>query len=115
MGSQIVVGTPGRVLDLLNKKKLELKNIDVLVLDEADEMLNMGFKEDIDLILEGTNDSKQILLFSATMPKEVLKISKNYMNKPKKIQVDSNNEGAKDIEHNYYLVSSIKDKYQAVK
>ena len=115
MGSQIVVGTPGRVLDLLNKKKLELKNIDVLVLDEADEMLNMGFKEDIDLILEGTNDSKQILLFSATMPKEVLKISKNYMNKPKKIQVDSNNEGAKDIEHNYYLVSSIKDKYQALR
>jgi len=115
MGSQIVVGTPGRVLDLINKKKLELKNIDVVVLDEADEMLNMGFKEDIDLILEGTNENKQILLFSATMPKEVLKISKNYMKKPKKIQVDSKNEGVKDIEHNYYLVMNLKDRYQVLR
>ena len=115
MGSQIVVGTPGRVLDLLNKRKLDLKNIEVLVLDEADEMLNMGFKEDIDLILEGTNTDKQILLFSATMPKEVLKISKNYMNKPKKIEVDSKNEGAKDIEHNYYLVMNLKDRYQVLR
>ena len=115
LGSHIVVGTPGRVLDLLNKKKLELKDINILVLDEADEMLNMGFKEDIDLILEGTSESKQILLFSATMPKEVLKISKNYMKKPKRIEVDSKNEGAKDIEHNYYLVSNVRDKYQALR
>lgn len=115
LGSQIVVGTPGRVLDLLNKKKLELKDIKILVLDEADEMLNMGFKEDIDLILKDTSESKQILLFSATMPKEVLKISKNYMKKPKKIEVDSKNEGAKDIEHNYYLVSNVRDKYQALR
>lgn len=115
LGSQIVVGTPGRVLDLLNKKKLELKDIKILVLDEADEMLNMGFKEDIDLILEDTSETKQILLFSATMPKEVLKISKNYMKKPKKIEVDSKNVGAKDIEHNYYLVSNVRDKYQALR
>ena len=115
LGSQIVVGTPGRVLDLLNKKKLELKDIKILVLDEADEMLNMGFKEDIDQILEGTSETKQILLFSATMPKEVLKISKNYMKKPKKIEVDSKNVGAKDIEHNYYLVSNVRDKYQALR
>ena len=115
MGSQIVVGTPGRVLDLLNKKKLELKNIEIVVLDEADEMLNMGFKEDIDLILEGTNENKQILLFSATMPKEVLKISKNYMKKPKKIEVDSKNEGVKDIEHNCYLVMNLKDRYQVLR
>ena len=115
LGSHIVVGTPGRVLDLLNKKKLELKDINILVLDEADEMLNMGFKEDIDLILEGTNESKQILLFSATMPKEVLKVSKNYMKKPKRIEVDSKNKGAKDIEHNYYLVSNVRDKYQALR
>ena len=115
MGSHIVVGTPGRVLDLLNKKKLDLKEINTLVLDEADEMLNMGFKEDIDLILEGTNENKQILLFSATMPKEVLKISKNYMKKPKRIEVGSKNEGAKDIEHNYYLVSNVRDKYQALR
>ncbi|MFL2999154.1 MAG: DEAD/DEAH box helicase [Cytophagales bacterium] len=115
LGSHIVVGTPGRVLDLLNKKKLDFKDLQILVLDEADEMLNMGFKEDIDLILEGTSESKQILLFSATMPKEVLKISKNYMKKPKKIEVDSKNEGAKDIEHNYYLVSNVRDKYQALR
>ena len=115
MGSHIVVGTPGRVLDLLNKNKLKLKDINILVLDEADEMLNMGFKEDIDLILEGTSESKQILLFSATMPKEVLKISKNYMKKPKRIEVDSKNKGAKDIEHNYYLVSNVRDKYQALR
>tara|TARA_B100001057_G_scaffold179537_1_gene180287 strand:- start:3424 stop:5112 length:1689 start_codon:yes stop_codon:yes gene_type:complete len=115
LGSHIVVGTPGRVLDLLNKSKLKLKDINILVLDEADEMLNMGFKEDIDLILEGTSESKQILLFSATMPKEVLKISKNYMKKPKRIEVDSKNEGAKDIEHNYYLVSNVRDKYQALR
>lgn len=115
MGSHIVVGTPGRVLDLLNRKKLDLKDINILVLDEADEMLNMGFKEDIDLILEDTSESKQILLFSATMPKEVMKISKNYMKKPKKIEVDSKNEGAKDIEHNYYLVSNVRDKYQALR
>lgn len=115
LGSHIVVGTPGRVLDLLNKKKLDFKDLQILVLDEADEMLNMGFKEDIDLILEDTSESKQILLFSATMPKEVLKISKNYMKKPKKIEVDSKNEGAKDIEHNYYLVSNVRDKYQALR
>jgi len=115
LGSHIVVGTPGRVLDLLNKSKLKLKDINILVLDEADEMLNMGFKEDIDLILEGTSESKQILLFSATMPKEVLKISKNYMKKPKRIEVDLKNEGAKDIEHNYYLVSNVRDKYQALR
>ena len=115
MGSHIVVGTPGRVLDLLKRKNLELNKIESVVLDEADEMLNMGFKEDIDSILEGTNSKKQILLFSATMPKEVLKISKNYMNKPKKIEVDSTNEGVKDLEHNYYLVMNLKDKYQVLR
>ena len=115
MGSHIVVGTPGRVLDLLKRKNLELNKIESVVLDEADEMLNMGFKEDIDSILEGTNSKKQILLFSATMPKEVLKISKNYMNKPKKIEVDSTNEGVKDLEHNYYLVVNLRDKYQVLR
>ena len=115
MGSHIVVGTPGRVLDLLKRKNLELNKIESVVLDEADEMLNMGFKEDIDSILEGTNSKKQILLFSATMPKEVLKISKNYMNKPKKIEVDSTNQGVKDLEHNYYLVMNLKDKYQVLR
>lgn len=115
MGSHIVVGTPGRVLDLLKRKNLELNKIESVVLDEADEMLNMGFKEDIDSILEGTNSKKQILLFSATMPKEVLKISKNYMNKPRKIEVDSTNEGVKDLEHNYYVVMNLKDKYQVLR
>jgi len=115
MGSHIIVGTPGRVLDLLKRKNLELKKIESVVLDEADEMLNMGFKEDIDSILEGTNSKKQILLFSATMPKEVLKISKNYMNKPKKIEVDSTNQGVKELEHNYYLVMNVRDKYQVLR
>ncbi len=115
LGSQIVVGTPGRVLDLINKNKLNIKDINILVLDEADEMLNMGFKEDIDLILEDTNENKQILLFSATMPSDVLKISKKYMKKPKRIEVDFKNEGVTDIEHNCYLVSNIGDKYQALR
>ena len=74
-GAQIVVGTPGRTLDLINRKVLKLNKIEYLVLDEADEMLNMGFKEDIDKILSNTSSKKQTLLFSATMPKEVMKIS----------------------------------------
>ena len=113
-GSQIVVGTPGRVIDLIKRGKLKLKNIEYLVLDEADEMLNMGFKDDIDFILAETPLEKQSLLFSATMPKEVLRISKNYMQKPKHIEVENRNEGVKNIEHHYYIVSA-KDKYKALR
>tara|TARA_B100001142_G_scaffold297656_1_gene320195 strand:- start:63 stop:1916 length:1854 start_codon:yes stop_codon:yes gene_type:complete len=113
-GTQIVVGTPGRVIDLINRKALKLQDIEFLVLDEADEMLNMGFKDDLDTILAETPTEKQTLLFSATMPKEVMKISKNYMFKPKTIEVASRNEGAKDVEHHYYMVNA-RDRYQALR
>ena len=113
-GTQIVVGTPGRVIDLINRRSLKLKEIDFIVLDEADEMLNMGFKDDLDTILAETPEEKQTLLFSATMPKEVMRISKNYMFKPKTIEVASRNEGAKNIEHHYYMVNA-RDKYKALR
>ncbi len=113
-GSQIVVGTPGRVIDLINRKKLNLRNVEFVVLDEADEMLNMGFKDDLDIILEETPEEKQTLLFSATMPKEVLRITKNYMFSPHTIQVASRNEGAKNVDHHYYMVNA-KDRYKALR
>ena len=113
-GTQIVVGTPGRVIDLIKRKSLQLKSIECVILDEADEMLNMGFKDDLDTILAETPDNKQTLLFSATMPKEVLRISKNYMHNPKTIEVASRNEGAKNVEHHYYMVNA-KDRYKALR
>ena len=113
-GTQIIVGTPGRVLDLINRKVLELHEIDFVVLDEADEMLNMGFKDDLDTILAETNEDKQTLLFSATMPKEVMRISRNYMYSPKTIEVASRNEGAKNVEHHYYMVNA-RDRYKALR
>ena len=113
-GSQIVVGTPGRVIDLIKRKKLKLKDVEFVVLDEADEMLNMGFKEDLDTILAETPEEKQTLLFSATMPKEVLKITKDYMFSPKRIEVATRNEGAKNVEHHYYMVNA-KDRYKALR
>ena len=112
-GNHIIVGTPGRVIDLIKKKKINLKKIETVVMDEADEMLNMGFKKDIDTILQAT-PKKQTLLFSATMPKEVLKISKNYMQKPHIIEVAKRNEGAKNITHSYYVVGT-KEKYSALR
>ena len=113
-GSQIVVGTPGRVIDLINRKKLKLKDIEFVVLDEADEMLNMGFKDDLDTILAETPEEKQTLLFSATMPKEVMRITKNYMFSPKTIEVARRNEGATDVEHHYYMVNA-RDRYNALR
>jgi len=113
-GTQVVVGTPGRVIDLINRKALRLKDIEFVVLDEADEMLNMGFKDDLDTILAETPEEKQTLLFSATMPKEVMRISKNYMHSPKTIEVASRNEGAKNIEHHYYMVQA-RDRYKALR
>ncbi len=114
IGSQIIVGTPGRVIDLIKRKALKLQEVDFVVLDEADEMLNMGFKDDLDTILAETPIKKQSLLFSATMPKEVMRISKNYMQNPKTIQVASRNEGAKNVEHNYYMVNA-REKYQLLR
>ena len=113
-GSQIVVGTPGRVIDLIKRKKLKLANIEYVVLDEADEMLNMGFKEDLDTILAETPEEKRTLLFSATMPKEVMRITKNYMFSPKTIEVAGRNEGAKNVEHHFYVVNA-RDRYKALR
>ncbi|MBC8266984.1 MAG: DEAD/DEAH box helicase [Flavobacteriales bacterium] len=113
-GSQIVVGTPGRVIDLIKRKKLKLGHIEYVVLDEADEMLNMGFKEDLDTILAETPEEKRTLLFSATMPKEVMRITKNYMFSPKTIEVAGRNEGAKNVEHHYYMVNA-RDRYKALR
>lgn len=111
---QIVVGTPGRVLDLINKNKLKVDNIRWLVLDEADEMLSMGFKDDLDAILSSTPAERQTFLFSATMPTEVKNIASNYMKLPETISVGQVNTSNKNIEHRYYLVDG-KDKYQALK
>ena len=113
-GNHIIVGTPGRVIDLIKRKKINLERIKNVVMDEADEMLNMGFKKDIDTILEKTPKNKQTLLFSATMPKDVLKISKNYMKKPHIIEVAKRNEGAKNITHSYHIVGS-RQKYSALR
>lgn len=113
-GAQIVVGTPGRVNDLIRRKKLKLENIKWLVLDEADEMLNMGFKEELDTILATTPDEKQTLLFSATMPNEIASIAKNYMENPMEIAVGKKNTGAENVEHYYYMVSA-RDRYLALK
>jgi len=113
-GTQIIVGTPGRVIDLINRKSLKLQNIEFVILDEADEMLNMGFKDDLDTILAETPEKKQTLLFSATMPKEVLRISKNYMFNAKTIEVASRNEGTKNVDHHYYMVNA-RDRYKALR
>ena len=113
-GNNIIIGTPGRVLDLIKRKNIDLSKIKTVVLDEADEMLNMGFKDEIDKILHKTPKNKQTLLFSATMPKEVLKISKNYMRNAHIIEVAKRNESAKNISHSYYLVGA-KEKYSALK
>ncbi len=113
-GAQIVVGTPGRVVDLINRKRLKLDDIQWVVLDEADEMLNMGFKDDLDFILSHTPEVRQTLLFSATMSREVLRISNDYMTEPEEISSGKRNQGADKIQHFYYVVNG-RDKYLALK
>jgi ATP-dependent RNA helicase DeaD len=113
-GVQIVVGTPGRTVDLINRKQLKLENIQWLVLDEADEMLNMGFKDELDKILEVTPKEKQTLLFSATFPQEVESIAKNYMTKPIEISSGQKNKGSDQVSHQYYVVSE-RNRYAALK
>lgn len=113
-GAHIVVGTPGRTRDLINRKKLWLDNIERVVLDEADEMLTMGFKEELDAILEVTPATKQTLLFSATMSKEVAGIAKRYMSDPAEITVARKNIGAANVEHIFYQVHT-RDRYEALK
>jgi ATP-dependent RNA helicase DeaD len=113
-GAHVIAGTPGRVLDLIKRKVLKIDKISFLVLDEADEMLNMGFKDDMDAILGTTPKDKQTLLFSATMPNEIRKIAQNYMNNPVEISVGTKNSGSDDVEHFYYLVNA-RNRYLALK
>ena len=113
-GCQIVVGTPGRTLDLIKRKVLKIKNIRWFVLDEADEMLNMGFKEDLDAILEQSSVEKQTFLFSATMPREIRDIAEKYMNKPEEVLAGKKNIGAENVKHEFYIVNA-RDRYEALK
>lgn len=113
-GVHIVVGTPGRTVDLIKRRQLNLKSIEWLVLDEADEMLNMGFKDELDQILEATPATKQTLLFSATFPREVESIARNYMNNPVEISAGKKNTGADKVNHEYYMVSD-RNRYPALK
>ncbi|WP_435414775.1 DEAD/DEAH box helicase [Polaribacter aestuariivivens] len=113
-GSQIVVGTPGRTVDLINRRALKLGNVQWLVLDEADEMLNMGFKDELDKVLEATPETKQTLLFSATFPREVESIARNYMTKPVEITSGEKNQGSDNVSHEYYSVTE-RTRYPALK
>lgn len=113
-GATIIVATPGRLVDLINRRAVNLQTVDTVVLDEADEMLNMGFKEDIDSILDATPDTKSVWLFSATMPKEVAEIAKNYMTDPLEVSIGHKNQSNENIEHIYYSVKE-KDRYDALK
>jgi len=113
-GVQIVVATPGRMLDIIGRKAIDFSNVKYVVLDEADEMLNMGFQEDINNILSETPEIKKTWLFSATMPKEVRRIAQNYMTNPQELTVGTKNTGNANIEHHYYVVKA-RDKYAAFK
>jgi len=113
-GTNIVVGTPGRVHDLIRRKILKLQTIKWLVLDEADEMLDMGFKDDLDSILEQTPADRRTLLFSATMSKGVSTIAKNYMHNAHEISIGHKNVGAENVSHEYYIVQT-RDRFEALK
>ncbi|MCX6580096.1 MAG: DEAD/DEAH box helicase [Candidatus Aminicenantes bacterium] len=113
-GAQIIVATPGRMLDMINRRKADISQIETLVLDEADEMLNMGFKEELDSILETTPAAKRTLLFSATMSRDVERIALKFMHDPIEITVGRKNEGAENVSHVFYLVHA-KDRYLALK
>ncbi len=113
-GAQVIVATPGRLIDLMHRGVAKLDAVENVVLDEADEMLNMGFTESIDEILAGVPTQRNTLLFSATMGKEIERIAKSYLHDYKEIVVGSRNEGAENVNHIYYLVHA-KDKYAALK
>ncbi|MCK5069184.1 MAG: DEAD/DEAH box helicase, partial [Desulfocapsa sp.] len=113
-GVQIIVATPGRLKDLLNRKAVDLSNINYIVFDEADEMLNMGFQDEITAILAHTPKEKNTLLFSATMPKEVARIAKKYMTNPTELTIGTKNAGADNVRHEYYMVHP-KNRYLALK
>lgn len=113
-GVQIIVATPGRLIDLMHRGKAKLENVHNVVLDEADEMLNMGFQESITEILTDVPEDRNTLLFSATMSREVERVAKGYLHDYKEIVVGSRNEGAENVNHIYYMVNA-KDKYLALK
>ncbi|MBQ4406849.1 MAG: DEAD/DEAH box helicase [Bacteroidales bacterium] len=111
---QIVVATPGRAIDLMERKALKIDAIQWLVLDEADEMLSMGFKDDLDTLLADTPEDKTVLLFSATMPADIERMAQSYMKNPEEIAVAAKNIAAENVEHQYFMVRA-KDRYEALK
>lgn len=113
-GAHIIIATPGRLIDLMERRAIDIKKINTIVLDEADEMLNMGFKEDLDTILSDTPENKRTLMFSATMPKEIAAIASSYMKDPVEIIIGKRNEGAATVNHIYYMVNA-HDRYLALK
>jgi ATP-dependent RNA helicase DeaD len=113
-GIQIVVATPGRLIDLIERKAINLEQIKYVVLDEADEMLNMGFQEDIEFILQNTPRREATWLFSATMPPEIKRVSKKYMQQPHEVTVGKVNTASKNTDHQYY-VTSAQHRYEALK
>lgn len=113
-GAQVIVATPGRMKDMMSRGLVDISKIDICILDEADEMLNMGFYEDIKEILSDTPKEKNTWLFSATMPKEVATISKKFMRNPQEITVGTKNSGASTVQHEYYVVGG-RDRYPALK
>lgn len=113
-GAQVLVATPGRMQDMMRRKMINISAVEYCVLDEADEMLNMGFKEDITNILSHTPNEKLTWLFSATMPKEVARIAKEFMNNPKEVTVGTKNSASANINHEYYVVAG-RERYNALK
>lgn len=113
-GVQVIVATPGRLIDLINRKVVDLHDVHTVILDEADEMLNMGFLDDIKEILTHVPVERKMLMFSATMPKEIAEIAKNFMHDPVEFVAGQRNEGAKNVRHIYYMVKA-HDKYLALK
>ena len=113
-GAHIIVATPGRLIDLITRGVVKLDKVNTVVLDEADEMLNMGFVDSITDILTHVPDERKMLLFSATMPAEVARIAKRFMKNPEEIVIGTRNEGAKNVRHIYYMVNA-RDKYLALK
>src|SRR5574338_493091 len=113
-GAQIISATPGRLNDLINRGEVNLNKVKAVILDEADEMLNMGFKEELEAILETTPKNRNTFLFSATMPNPLLSIANRYMKDPVEVTIGKKNAGAENVEHVSYLVHA-KDKYQALK
>lgn len=113
-GVALIVATPGRLVDLINRKAVNLSEVECVVLDEADEMLNMGFKEDLDYILDATPDTKSTWLFSATMPKEVARIAQTYMTDPLEVSIGNKNEANENIDHIYFAVKE-RDRYAGLK